>query len=232
MNLGLDCPALKLFSAIQPFADYDYIIASRVLKDKKYEAFFAERKSRFKILDVRDTPSVSDARDAFDRVSASAILVPLDNRQQHDGCSEALGVESVITIINASDYRDFYAQVGIVGGAVAIPHDICSPKDTSPIFMELRRALLVVNLPSDRLVHLLGMTTVHELPWYSGKPNILSISTSVPVVLGLQGKDILDVSLSVEGGVEIEGEKALGDLTNERWAALCRNIALLRKFMA
>lgn len=119
--------------------------------------------------------------------------------------------------------------VGVYKGVVAVPYAVGSKLDNPPWLMGLRRALVVSNVPQDRRVHLLGFTCVEEFQWYRDKPNVVTIDTGIPILLGLQNKGIEDGLESKEEPTWKELQKY--ELTQEHWSAVCRNIALLRKYL-
>ena len=145
---------------------------------------------------------------------------------------EALGKERVIGVAQGTNFSEIIQCALLMSESplVAIPYDTYTGKVTHPISMGLRRAVIVMYLSIlDIKVHLLGYTTQEELGFYKGLDNVLSLDTGVPVMLGLQEMDILDLlpnkekpTMSQMEGISIDPSK---------WSGICRNIALLRKML-
>ena len=238
MRLALECRT-ELLELVQPFGDFDFCLAHEILKNQEYAKFYKESE-REKIVDNSvnedgEPVSLEDLKRAFETVEGTMIVSPdwLGNSKRtleaYLECIELFGVEKVIGVVQGADFKEAIACASLYKGAVAIPFDICSEKVDPPWIMGLRRALVVCNLPSDRIIHLLGFNSLDEFFFYEGKLNVVSIDTGVPVLLGLEGKDILD---PLESKVKptynlMEGKK----LTQSEWTGIIRNIALLRKYL-
>lgn len=237
MRLALESRT-DMLEMIQPFADFDWILAHKVLEDDVYKEWYKES-SNVKFVDNSvnelDEPlSVEQLKQVFEEVGGTYVVAPDwlgDARRTVEGykeCVSTFGDESsVVGVVQGSTFEEALKCVEVYKGIIAVPYDICSNKEDPPWLMGLRRVLVVCNIPGDRLVHLLGFTGFEELFWYKGRQNILSIDTGAPVMLGLQEKDILD-------GLEDKKKDTFGrmegqELTQTGYTAICRNLALLRK---
>ena len=100
-----------------------------------------------------------------------------------------------------------------------------SDRRKNPELMALKRALVVSNIPAERSIHLLGLTTVDEFKWYFGRNNVMSIDTDVPIKAGLSLQPVEEYDRATQIDEDIP-------LTQETWAAVCRNLAYLRKVMS
>lgn len=223
MQLGLDCPP-DICDAVQPFANFDYVNGVVALKHTEY-ASWLKGSNRAKAVDVRKL-SMQDVRRLSEAIPPTILFVPIADTQMHEACLSTFGPEHVVSVITAPDFSTCFQWIAATTGAIAIPHDICADPNDSGSIMALRRALIATNCPADRIVHLLGMTTPHELLWYINRPYITSLNTALPVTLGLQSADIL----SHQSGET--PQPATAKLTDKTWAAVCRNIAILRRFMS
>ena len=238
MRLALECRT-ELLELVQPFGDFDFCLAHEVLKNQEYAKFYKESE-REKIVDNSvnedgEPVTLEDLKKAFELVNGTMVVSPdwLGNSKKtleaYLGCIELFGAERVIGVVQGADFKEVIACASLYKGPVAIPYDICSLKTDTPQVMGLRRALVVCNLPSDKVIHLLGFTSLEEFFFYESRPNVWSIDTGIPVLLGLEGKDILD---PLESKLKptynlMEGKK----LTQSEWTGIIRNIALLRKYI-
>lgn len=240
MKLALECRP-DMLEMVQPFADFDFILAKEVLRSGEYKDYYLQS-PRVKIVDNSvneegEPSSLEEIEEAFKAVEGNFLVSPDwlgDTKKTVEAYQEAVkafGEERVIGVLQGSSFVEVFEALPTIakGPLVAIPYDICSKKSDSPSLMALRRALIVSNIPSNVPIHLLGFNSLEEFYWYTGKTNIMSIDTGVPVLLGLQGLDILDPLESKAKPTYNEmGELKLGQ---KQWGAICRNIALLRKYL-
>lgn len=227
MKLALESLTEHL-DTIQPFSDFAWVRIGRVLLDKKYAEYFASF-TRFKVMDCRNEDSPAKVLDMSEVICPNLYAVPYQH-PLHKALveSEHIGPERIISIIQGATLEDIFADVLAAPGLLAIPHDIYYTKgQDSPLIAEYQRALIVSNISADRSIYLLGLTTTHELPWYSSRHNIVALVTAMPAVLGLHNQDIADCNLSQETALE---KSNLPKLSQSNWAAICRNIALLRRY--
>ena len=240
MKLALECPT-DLLDLVQSFADFDFILAKVALEDGKYLSYYKTSTNTMKIVDNSvneegEPTSVEDLIAVFEEVGGTLLVAPDwigDSKrtlEAYQECISKVSPERVVGVVQGSTFVEALSCLEKYSGLVAIPYDICSKKKDPPWLMGLRRALLVSNIPNDRLVHLLGFTSLHEFLWYSYRPNVVSIDTGIPVMLGLQGKDILDELESKEVPTYNTMEEL--KLSQKEWTGICRNIALLRKYIS
>lgn len=242
MQLALECPT-RLLEHIQPFADFYWILAHKVLQDKVYKEYY-EKVSGVKFVDnsvneLGEPVSLGDMKKAFEQVKGTYVVAPdwIGNGEKtckaYLECLKEFGEERVVPVIQGSTFIEVVSSYEIISGTktfIAVPYDICSKKTDPPWLMSLRRAMVVKNIiPTEKPVHLLGLTSLDEFFWYHGAPNVVSIDTGVPILLGLMEKDILEPLVSKDTPTWNEMEKM--ELGKNSWAAICRNLALLRKLM-
>ena len=239
MRLALECPT-GMLDLVQPFADFDFLLAKVALEDEKYLSYYKES-TNMKIVDNSvneegEPTSINDLIKVFKEVGGTYLVSPdwIGNSTKtinaYLECITKVKPEQVIGVVQGSTFEEAFSCLEKYGSFVAVPYDICSKKRDPPWLMGLRRALLISNIPSDRTVHLLGFTSLDEFFWYKNKPNVISIDTGIPVMLGLQGKDILDELESKEAPT-YNTMKEL-KLSQKEWTGICRNIALLRKYIS
>lgn len=238
MDLALECRT-DLLELVQPFADFDFVLAHLALKDEEYSAYYRDT-GKDKIVDnsvnENGVPvSLDELKEAFSLVNGTVVVSPdwIGDKEQtleaYEDSVKEFGVNRVIGVIQGKDYKEAMSCLDSYKAGVAVPYDICSKKTDPPWIMGLRRALIVCNIPNDTAVHLLGFNCIEEFSYYKGKANILSIDTGVPVMLGLQEKDILD-QLESKAKPTYNLMEEL-ELTQSTWTGIIRNIALLRRYL-
>jgi len=238
MRLALECRP-DLLELVQPFADFDFILAHEVLGNPEYLEFYKES-TKEKIVDnsvneLGEPSTLEELGEAFSEVSADYVVSPdwigdsLRTRNAYLESIKVFGKDKVIGVVQGETYEEAINCLRTYGGIVAVPYDICSKKSDPPWAMGLRRALVVCNIPLDFQIHLLGFTSLDEFIYYENRPNVWSIDTGIPILLGLESKDILDPLSSKEKPTYnlMENKK----VTQENWTAICRNIALLRRYL-
>ena len=239
MKLALECPT-RLLEMIQPFSDFSFVLAKKFLEDEAYADFYkhigghtivdCSTNEEGEPVDVEDLITVSNLVNAHFIVAPDWFGDAEKTVHEYKQFIEKVSPEKVIGVLQGQTFADAIGCIESYLGVIAVPYAICSNKATdSPKLMELRRALIVSNIPKDRWVHLFGFTTLSEFFWYQERPNVASIDTGIPVLLGLQGLDILD-DLELK---DIPTDKQMDkyELEAKGWTAICRNIALMRKYM-
>jgi len=242
MKLALECPT-GLLEMVQPFADFDWILGSEVLKDEGYAKFYSES-SKIKYVDNSvneegEPLPLDKLKEVFQQVAGTYVVSPDwigDSKQTLDalgGCIKEFGIEKVVPVLQGSDFEDtlscLFSILALSPRQIAIPYDICSLKTENPEIMSLRRALIVSHIPADIYVHLLGFTSLEEFLWYQRRPNVTGIDTGIPILLGLTGLDILDPLEDKSKPTFNEMSKM--ELNQTAWTAIIRNIALLRRYL-
>lgn len=227
---------------VQPFADFDFVLAHKVLEDEAYANWYKES-GNIKFVDnsvneLGEPLSINQMKEAFEKVGGTYVVSPdfLNDADKtiasYLECVKAFPKGRVVGVIQGPTYSDAYECLrAYEKGLVSVPYDLCSGKTDSPSLMGLRRCLFVSNIPRDQgfQIHLLGFNGLDELFWYQNTPIVASIDTGVPVLLGLQKLDILDPLESKEQPTFLQMEKI--ELTQEGWTGIIRNIALLRRYM-
>jgi hypothetical protein len=241
MKLSLECRT-DMLEMVQPFADLDWILAHKVLEDKKYAEFY-RGSGNIKFVDnsvnEKGEPlPLESVKEAFEKVNGTYIVSPdfIGNAEKtieaYLECLKTFTKEKVASVIQGPTFVDAFDCLKVYeSGIICVPYDLCSNKEDPPWLMGLRRALFVSYIPrrQDIYVHLLGFNSLDELYWYQNNTSVGSIDTGIPVLLGLQGKDILD---NLESKVKPTFNSMEGvELTQKSWTGIIRNIALLRKHM-
>jgi hypothetical protein len=240
MKLALECRT-DLLKLVQPFADFDFILAHKYLEDKEYATYYQSYSNKLRYLDnstneLGHPMELAEMEKVAKDCGAHYIIAPDwigEIKKTMEGYVEAVklfGEDRTIGVVQGSNFEEVNICLMAMSAKsiVAVPYDICSSKKERPEIMGLRRALLVSNIANTSAVHLLGFNCIEELAWYKLKPNVMSIDTGVPIMLGLKGGDILEPLESKEEPTLNIMDK--GKLTQEHWTAVCRNIALLRRY--
>jgi len=233
---------------VGPLADFDFLLTHKVLEDKEYLEYYKNSDSMMKIVDnsVNEQGTPSSAEDiikAFEEVGGTYLVAPdfigeaEKTIQAYKECEQVLSkskipMERLAGVIQGKTFEDaFECLRSYRPGLICVPYDLCSGKADPPWLMGLRRALFIAHVPRDQgyVIHLLGFTGLDEFFWYQNNPMVVSIDTGVPILLGLQGLDILDPLPSKEQPTL--NEMAKYELTQDGWTAIIRNICILRKWM-
>jgi len=244
MKLALESTT-NLLGKVQGFGDFDWISFPRASKDKEYLDFY-QKSDRPRVLNLGDgssNPDINQVKEVYEALGSPVIISPDFAGEQvktitaYDTYCQEYGVENVIGVLQGASYKEVLGCLAYYKGQVAVPFSIGSADETANSLMALRRALIVSNIPADRYVHLLGFTTLDELEWYETKPNVLSINTGYPVMLGMKSEDILDIGKEcnkAESTLEImeKVEASKKELSQTQWTAIIRNIALLRRYIS
>jgi len=199
IKLGLDCPTSWL-EIVQPLADYDYILVEKASKDKKYLRYF-RNSPRPKILNNRvmmkgEPVSLELIESVRDEVGGGEVIAPdwmWNSKQTFDAyeeCCDTFGEENVIGVIQGITPEDIDTCLSLYGNKIAIPFDVGSFKQDA-IELKVRRRIELVGKLSAKKIHLLGLTTVKELEFYSSD-TCESLNTGLPVLLAYQGIYIED----------------------------------------
>lgn len=241
MKLALECRT-DLMEMIQPFADFDFILAKRFLEDEEYANFYRES-DRLKFVDnsVKEegTPvALEELKKVFEEVNGRYIFSPdllndcAETIRNYRECIKVIPKERVIGVVQGNTFEEaFSCVVAYEGPIIAVPSTVCSTPADPPYVMGLRRALIVSHIPEGQ-VFLLGFTGLDELFWYRNNPNVFGMDTDTPIWLGLQGLDILDPLEKKEMPSKTLKEQEKYELTQQAWTAIIRNIALLRRYMS
>ena len=246
MKLSLEATT-KLLPKIQGFGDFDWVSFPRTLSDSSYLDFFSNS-SVPRIISMgngKGEPELKKTREMWEKLGGKDIIISPDFVGDHiktittyDIYCQEYGAESVIGVLQGSSYKEVLSCMNYYKGQVAVPFNIGSTDSATNSMMALRRALVVSNIPSDRYVHLLGFNNIPELEWYETKPNVISINTGHPILLGLKEQDILsidndsDKSENTFDAMDVAEATCKGQLSQTQWTAIVRNIALLRRYIS
>lgn len=241
IKIAFECRT-DMLELVQPFADFDWILAHKVLEDERYTGYY-KKSGNTKFVDnsvneLGEPLPIDKLREAFDKVGGTYVVSP-DYIGDADKtiasyleCIKVFPKEQVAGVIQGPTFVDAFECLRTYkGGFICVPYDLCSVKTDPPWLMALRRTLFIAHVPRDQsfIVHLLGFTSLDEFYWYQANPIVSSIDTGVPILLGLQGLDILDPLASKETPTFAGLEKL--ELTQKAWTAIIRNIGLLRRYL-
>ena len=193
--------------------------------------------------DLISDEDINQTKEVWESLGQPVIISPDFAGEQaktieaYNMCCQKYGVDNVIGALQGASYREVLGCLNYYKGQIAVPFNIGSADDTPNSLMAIRRALIVSNIPADRYIHLLGFSTLDEFEWYETKPNVLSINTGYPVMLGMKSEDILDIGKecdksenTLEMMEKVEAENK--EMSQTQWTAIIRNIALLRRYIS
>jgi len=234
MKLALTCPD-ELLDMVQPFTDFDFILSDRYFKSEVYANWYRSSDSiKFVDNSVAETGepcSIEELSQIAEDCSATYMFAPdwVGEYQKtidaYEECIGRLPKDKVVGVLQGSSPEEALKCLDVYESKiVGVPARVGGYRDgDSKELMLLRRALVISRIPSDRIVHLLGFISLAELTWYTGLPSVYSLDTHAPVSTGLAVKDIDDYERE---------QKVKVDINKDSWAAICRNVALLRKYMS
>lgn len=237
MQLAIECRQ-DMLEILQHFADFDWVRADEVLKDEAYAEHFRQS-DKVKFVcgftgNGEEPIPTGELLQAYDSVRGFYLVVPTPEiyaelAKEDLKSQPRIRKDRLIGVLQGETFHDAFACLATYEGVVAVPYNVCSKGEYPPWLMAVRRALLVTNLPADRFVHLLGFNSLDEFFWYESRPNVMSLNTGIPVLLGLQGLDILDPLESKEKPT-FDQMRSL-ELNDLGLTAIYRNIGLLRRYM-
>lgn len=197
IKLGLDCPTNLLYQ-VQPFADYDYVLVDKACEDPLYLEYFKNSKKE-KLLNNRilmkwEPVPLEKIRRIWNIIGGRVIAPDWMWESEktfgaYEECCKAFGEDQVIGVIQGITQKDIDTCIDLYGEKVAIPFDVGSPKE-DPIEAKVYRRIRVVKQLSGMEIHLLGLTTIEELDFYSYSDTVVSLNTGIPVMLALEGNRI------------------------------------------
>ena len=244
IQLALECPAW-LLNYVQPLADYDFILAHLVLKDKEYAEFY-QQSERFKILDnsVNELGRPCTIRELEEAagVVKPDLIVPPDAIQDYEGtllglqkALEIFDFDKLLPVAQGSDAAEFlgYARKLIEEfgfGRIAVPYISVSQRSDDLETLALNRVALVESLIEMGFddIHLLGMTSLDEFSNYFPYDREVHfwLDTGRPIMCGVNnivfGKE--ELPQKVEPSMS---KMKLGDLSK-----IFYNVAYRRKMLA
>jgi len=205
MKLALECPT-RLLPKVQPLADFDFILSHLVLQDKEYAKFYKES-TRYKILDssvneLLQPLGLSSIQEADSLVGPCDLIVAPDflgnagaTLDYLEMALEEIPKSRILPVVQGSTPDVVLACARSIWALgfkkMAIPYDICCERSEPVNKMGLSRHSIVSKLENefdlDLELHLLGMTTLEELKFYS-QSRVVSIDTGGPVLMGLNSK--------------------------------------------
>ncbi|KKL18657.1 hypothetical protein LCGC14_2473340 [marine sediment metagenome] len=235
MKLALECSD-ELLDMVQPFADFDWILANRFLESDVYAEYY-RNSTNVKFVDNSVTElgkpvSLDDLEKVMKDVKGNYVVSPdwIGEYQQtveaYKECLAKFGKERAVGVLQGSSPEEALKCLDVYDNhLVLVPYRVGGSVKEDPDWIKaLRRELVVAHIPDDRLIHLLGFNTLDELHWYTNRPNVCGIDTDVPIRAGLLVQDF-------DGFDRMQKTDGI-KLNKETWAGVCRNIALLRKYMS
>ena len=240
MDLAFECPT-SLLEQVQPLADFDWILAHKVLDDQGYAEYYRNSR-RLKVLDnscceLRYPLALSDLAHASDLVSADLVVSP-DFLGQSDSTIEELdralkvfGSKRLFPVAQGRNLSDVVKCASLIQERgftrIAIPVLRGDPLG----IMAGRRSEIVEEISrrcAFNWIHLLGMTTLGEFGSYRQLPAVKSLDTGGPVRYGMKSvffglQDLEDKTTPTFNLMEEESTANL--------AAIYYNIAYLRKVL-
>jgi len=197
-KLGLDCPTSWL-RYVQPYADYDYVLVEKCLRDEAYLNFF-KNSPREKLLNNRlmgeDIPrTLAEIKYVWDILGGIVIAPDWGNDHirtlgAYSRCCEEFGEKNVIGVVQGIGEDEILDCLVIYGSKIAVGFDVGSQHEDSETDKIFRRIKVVEKLRL-RKVHLLGMTNPGELLFYANLDYVESINTGLPVLLGFKGMHLI-----------------------------------------
>jgi len=236
MRVAFECPT-DLLEVVQPFADFDWILADRFLEDEKYAQYYTQS-TNFKVVDNSVTEKgepLDPAKliEVVEAVKADAVVSPdwindfqrtVEAYLQFKETKFNLETQPIIAgVLQGSTPEEALQCLPYYDAQlVLVPYRVGGSEKNTPNWIKaLKRVLVVKHINTNTNVHLLGFTTTDEFRWYAGMKNVVSIDTDVPIKAGLAKVDIDDFDRSSDEPKVV--------LNKDTWAGICRNIALFRK---
>jgi hypothetical protein len=225
-----------MLEMVQPFADFDWILADRFLKDEAYAEFYRQS-TNLKVVDnsvteLGEPMSPEDLLKVVEDAKAQVVVSPdwlndakktVQAYESFKKECESLPVEVAGVLQGSTPEEALGCLMYYDKGTVLVPYRVGgSEKKDADWIKALRRQLVVTHIQHDWRVHLLGFTTLSEFQWYARMPHVVSIDTDVPIRAGLLQVDFDDFDRTKDTSKIA--------LTKDNWAAVCRNIALMRKY--
>jgi len=225
MKLALQCPQ-KLQSALKPFNDIDTYDAEEVLSDKGMEKLYSESKN-LKL--VRGT--VNFQLDLIRELPSERALLVAPDVESFAQLRATVPPHQVMATLQATNLQDLFQLLPLFADSpVQVPYNVCTMDNARPFTLSLLRALVVCSIPPNVYVHLDEFLHLNEFYWYEGKPNVASLSTMIPVYLGLQEKTIIEPLPEVPVDMEKQSEALMKEkLPPGVLTTIYANIAILRK---
>jgi hypothetical protein len=237
MRLALECETDQL-ELLQPFADFDWILVDRYLSDARYADWY-RKSTNVKFVDNSVTEkgepcTIDELKTVFEDVKGTYVVSPDwigDYKKTTDAYAECVksgffAPAQIVGALQGSTPEEALKCLEVFENRVVlVPYRVGGSVKGDPNWlMALRRQLVVAHIPDEYEIHLLGFTSSDEFRMYTGRANVMSIDTDVPIRAGLVNQDIDDFDRKTD----VKKVK----LTKENWPSVCRNIAFLRKHMA
>lgn len=245
MRLAMEAPIPNL-EEIKQLTDFDFILGHLVQQSLEYTNFFA-KSVRFKILDNSanelSTPIDLDTLlQIAEKVVPYAIILPdyaedsektlwsVKTALKSKKIPEAITVYAAVqgsTVEECIRLGTTYYEMGLTH--IALPCDVvCGRKSSMQVMGKTRYSIAkeLGKLPF-KAIHLLGVSLLEELSWYTEGLCIKSVDTGAPIINALKGKRFGADELVLKGiHFDFNAEIPEANL-NLVWY----NIAMLRRYM-
>lgn len=231
MKLALECSD-ELLDMMQPFADFDWVSVGRYLESKVYAEYYRSSDNvKFIGSSPGDSCPIEDLKKVLEDCEGTYAVAPdqanarEETLRAYTECASKLPKDVVIGVLQGSTPEDALRCLDTYESKiVAVPCRVGGSEEEDPgELVALRRELVVAHIPADRIILLLGFASTSEFAWYTNRSNVWGLYTGAPIQAGLASQDIDDFGRAQKVDVE---------LNKDNWAAVCRNIALLRKYMS
>ena len=229
MKLALEAPT-KLLTVAQPLSNIDSISADRLSEDAEYAKLYLNSDNKAKFLAISEP--TEELGQLFKEVKATAVIAPAEHYAE---VANLIGTERTMVILEGTNPQDILSSLPMYGESpLAIPYNVLATEEDNTYIMSLRRALLIASIPSHFYVHLLGFADLDEFAWYESRPNIGSLATGVPLLLGLQERSIADYVPDKSTPTLEQAESLIekGKLSDATLSIIYINVALLRKHIS
>jgi hypothetical protein len=234
IKLALEAPQ-KLLGMAQTLSDIDYISFSRYSRDKDYQKFCleSEGKNRIRFLSLDAEIDKDKLNKIVAELQVGIVIVPA---KSYVKVAEIIGKPRTMPILGDSTPQEIFSSLALYAGdpasPLAVPAGILGDKDDSLLTLAYKRALVAHSLPNGFYIHLQGFISLGEFEWYDGMPNVGSISTGTPVMLGLAVQKLGKVDALYDSCIDEMENKMKTNPPNEAYTAIYSNIALLRKCLS
>lgn len=198
LKLALECPT-GLLEIVEPLGDFSWASIDQILIDKSYRdyykgvdgpLFLSTRKS-FTLTSV----SLDEAEEALTLLGRPGLVIGPDTFGDMEDTLSLYwkwvkAIPDLVPVVQGRSINEALRCAYSYDCMVALPFDIASEPGT-PLRTKMQNRLRLVETLWDRHIHLLGITSLEELYWYSSYSHVLSINTGLPVRLGLAGQSIV-----------------------------------------
>lgn len=253
MKLALESPT-QLLKTVQPLSDFNFISARRVLNDTKYADFYTNKGTDviapYSIVNPNDghgePVSIEELKEVLKSLNLDGeramVIAPdfpnnaLATLGAYQECVEQFGENVVVGVLQGESFHQSFNCLAFYKTNIAVPIGLNTYPDEPPYIWSLKRHRLISMIPDDRFIHLLGFGSIEEFWCYEARPNVASLNTAMPILMGLREGSILDPLQATEKQKATltqcnEILKQQPQLKQEQLTSIYANIALLRRYL-